>query len=283
MHYLPMEKIKSSIPQLIKSLSAAGIGDFAESIMTTDTFSKIVFKNATINEKEVTLCGVVKGSGMIMPRMATLLSFIVTDAAIGSDLLDEVFKSAVNDSLNCITIDGETSTNDMSLMMANGKAENAPLEKQSSDLQVFASVLHSLLSDLSRLILEDAEGSTKIISIHVKEAFNNEEAKKIAYRVANSTLVKTAFFGEDVNWGRIMAAVGQAEISTIPEKVDIFFDDLMIVKDSFSTGNEKQAKDILKKKEFQVTINVHGGSGTAIVTTTDLTTEYVKINASYPT
>lgn len=280
---LPMEKIKSSIPRLVTSLSPAGFNDFAEAIMTTDTFPKVVLKKCMVNGKEVTLCGVVKGSGMIMPCMATLLSFIVTDADIDSVTLEEVFRDAVNNSLNRITIDGETSTNDMAIMMANGKAGNSILSKHSSDLKLFSSTLTSLLSELGSLVLKDAEGSTKIISIHVKGAMNDEEARKIAYRIANSNLVKTAFFGEDVNWGRIMSAIGQADISSLPDKIDILFDDVIIVENSTSTGNELRAMDIVKKTEFQVTINLHSGSGFAEVGTTDLTTEYVKINASYPT
>jgi glutamate N-acetyltransferase/amino-acid N-acetyltransferase len=280
---LPMNKIQSSIPHLVKSLSPLGLSDFAEAIMTTDTFPKIVVKKDNIDGREVTLCGIAKGSGMIMPHMATLLSFIITNLAIETDLLEEIFREVVDNSFNRITIDGETSTNDMVIIMANGQAGNAILRKQSSDLKTFKNLLNALFSDLNKLILKDAEGSTKIISIRVEEACNNEEAKSIAYKVANSSLVKTAFFGEDVNWGRIMASIGKAEADIDPEQIDVFFDDLMIVEKSTSTGMESRAKDIIKKSEFQVTINLHNGSGVAEISTTDLTTEYVKINSSYPT
>lgn len=280
---LPIDRIKNNISKLVKSLSSPGLNDFAEAIMTTDTFPKIVVKKEMIDGKEVTLCGIAKGSGMVMPHMATLLSFIVTDLSINTNLLEELFREAVNNSFNRITIDGETSTNDMVIMMTNGRAGNSTLQKQSFELQMFKNSLNALFSDLSKLILKDAEGSTKIISIRVKEARSDEEAKGIAYQVANSNLVKTAFFGEDVNWGRIIAAIGNAEADIDNEHIDIFFDDLMIVKNSTSTGMESQAKDIIKKSEFQVTINLHNGSGVAKVATTDLTTEYVKINSSYPT
>ena len=280
---LPVDKIQKAIPQLVKSLSPQGLNDFAEAILTTDTFAKIVVEKESIEGKEVTLCGIIKGSGMVMPEMATLLTFVLTDLAIQGDLLDELLKEAVNNSLNRITIDGDMSTNDMVIMMANGHAGNAPLNKDSNDFNKFKNSLNALFLRLKKLILKDAEGSTKIISIRVEEAKSNVEAKKIAYQVANSNLVKTAFFGEDPNWGRIMAAMGNVEADINPEKIDILFDDLSIVENGTSTVKIDQAKEILKKSEFQVTINLHNGSGSAEVDTTDLTTEYVKINASYPT
>ncbi|RLI70450.1 ornithine acetyltransferase [Candidatus Heimdallarchaeota archaeon] len=279
---LPMDKMKTNIPHLVNSLSPMGLNDFAEAIMTTDTIPKIVMKKAMINSKEVKFCGIAKGSGMIMPRMATLLAFIITDVAINPDLLDDVFIEAVNNSFNRITIDGETSTNDMVIMMANGRAENSFFSKESSDYQTFKSSLNALFSDLSKLILRDAEGATKTIYVRVEEAKSNEEAKKIAFQIANSNLVKTAFFGEDPNWGRILSAIGTVDAEIIPGRIDISFDDVIVVENSTSTGMELQAKQILVKKEFQVTINLHIGQGTAEVGTTDLTTEYVKINASYP-
>ncbi len=278
---LPMDKIKTSIPHLVNSLSPMGLNDFAEAIMTTDTIPKIVMKKSMIDSKEVTFCGIAKGSGMIMPRMATLLAFIITDVSINPDLLDDVFIEAVNNSFNRITIDGETSTNDMVIMMANGRAANSFFPKESSDYQTFKSSLNALFLDLSKLILKDAEGATKTICILVEEAKSNEEAKKIAYQIANSNLVKTAFFGEDPNWGRILSAIGTVDAEIIPERIDIFFDDVIVVENSICTGMELQAKQILMKKEFRVTINLHIGQGTAEVGTTDLTTEYIKINASY--
>lgn len=280
---LPVDKIQKAIPQLVKSLSPQGLNDLAEAILTTDTYPKIVVEKESIDGKEVTLCGIIKGSGMVMPDMATLLAFVLTDMSIQSDLLDELLKEAVNNSLNRITIDGDMSTNDMVIMMANGYAGNAPLNKDSTDFNKFKNLINALFSRLKKLILKDAEGSTKIISIRVEKAKSNEEAIKIAYQVANSNLVKTAFFGEDPNWGRIMAAMGNVEADINPEKIDILFDELSIVENGTSTDKIGQAKEILKKSEFQVTINLHNGTGFAEVETTDLTTEYVKINASYPT
>lgn len=279
---LPIDKIKAAIPRLVNGLSQTGLNDFAEAIMTTDTVPKIVATKARLGGKDVTFCGMAKGSGMIMPRMATLLTFVISDLAVHPDLLHDVFLEAVQQSFNQITIDGETSTNDMVIMMANGRAENSFFQNESSDYHTFTSVLKTLFFDLSKLILKDAEGATKTISIRVEEAKSHEEAKKIAYRIGNSNLVKTAFFGEDPNWGRILSAIGTVDTPIIPDCIDISFDDVMVVKNSTRTGMESRAKQILKKKEFQVTVNLHMGQGWAEVGTTDLSTEYVTINASYP-
>ena len=280
---LPMDTITPHIPRLVATLSPAGLEDFAEAIMTTDTFPKLVMQKERIAGKEITLCGVAKGAGMIMPSMATLLSFIITDVAIERDLLRDLLTEALETSYNRITIDGETSTNDMVIIMANGCADNHILREQSPDLATFRKMLHTLLGDLSHLILKDAEGSTKIIHIRVENARSPEEGKKVAYKVANSLLVKTAFYGEDANWGRILAAVGQAGADIDPERIDIFFDDVMLVKNSTATGAAARAQDILKQAEFRVTIDLHSGSAAAEVATTDITTEYVKINSAYPT
>jgi glutamate N-acetyltransferase/amino-acid N-acetyltransferase len=280
---LPMDTITPHIPRLVATLSPAGLEDFAEAIMTTDTFPKLLMQKERVAGKEITLCGVAKGAGMIMPSMATLLSFVITDAAIERDLLSNLLTEALATSYNRITIDGETSTNDMVIMMANGCADNHILGAHSPDLATFRTMLHSLLGDLSHLILKDAEGSTKIIHIRVENARSPEEGKKVAYKVANSLLVKTAFYGEDANWGRILAAAGQAGADIDPERIDIFFDDVMLVKNSTATGAAGRAQDILKQAEFRVTIDLHIGSAVAEVATTDITTEYVKINSAYPT
>jgi glutamate N-acetyltransferase/amino-acid N-acetyltransferase len=280
---LPMNTITPHIPRLVAALSPVGLEDFAEAIMTTDTFPKLVIKKELLAGKEITLCGIAKGSGMIMPCMATLLSFIITDVAIERVFLKDLLREALETSFNRITIDGETSTNDMVIMMANGNADNHILKKQSPDLKTFRRMLHALLEDLSHLILKDAEGSTKIIHIRVENARTQEEGKSVAYRVANSLLVKTAFCGEDANWGRILAAVGQTGADIDPERIDIFFDDVMLVKNSICTGATARAQDILKQVEFRVTINLNSGSATAEVATTDITPQYVEINSAYPT
>jgi len=280
---LPMETITSNIPRLVANLSPEGLEDFAEAIMTTDTFPKLVMHKDLLAGREVTVCGVAKGSGMIMPNMATLLSFVVTDVAIEPGLLKGLLCEALETSYNHITIDGETSTNDMVIVMANGHAGNPVIASASPELPAFRRMLESLLEDLSHLILKDAEGSTKIVHIHVRNARSSDEAKRVAYRVANSLLVKTAFYGEDPNWGRILAAVGHAGVPLAPDLVDIFFDEVMLVKNSTATGAVAPARGVLQRGEFRVIIDLHSGSATAEVATTDITPEYVKINSAYPT
>jgi glutamate N-acetyltransferase/amino-acid N-acetyltransferase len=280
---LPLERIESHIQNLVSSLSPGGFNDFSEAIMTTDTIPKMIMRKESIADKEITICGIAKGSGMIMPSMATLLAYIITDASIEHMLLEELLKDAVNSSFNALTIDGETSTNDTAIMMANGRAENKTLTRESVEFDQFKMVLKGVLADLAHLILKDAEGSTKIVHISVTNALTREDAKNIAYQVANSALVKTAFFGEDPNWGRIMSAIGQAEATIDPEGLSICFDDIMVVKNSVCTESLDQARDILRKPEFRLTIDVKSGSAGAEVDTTDLTTEYVKINSAYPT
>jgi glutamate N-acetyltransferase/amino-acid N-acetyltransferase len=280
---LPLESVTGNLSRLVSSLSADGIDDFAHAIMTTDTFPKVIMRKFRLAGTEVSLCGITKGAGMIMPRMATMLSFILSDLAIAPDFLRTVFCDAVNESFNSITIDGDTSTNDTALMLANGQAGNPLLKGDSNEADTFRDSLRSLLKDLARLILKDAEGATKMVTIRVIEAKTAEEAKDIAYLVANSLLVKTAFFGEDLNWGRIMAAIGKTEHTIDADSIDILINSVMVVQNSRATGLTSRAEDILKEDEFTVTIDLHRGSAAAEVGTTDLSIEYIKINSSYPT
>jgi glutamate N-acetyltransferase/amino-acid N-acetyltransferase len=280
---LPIERINNQMHRLVESLSPNGLTDFSEAIMTTDTFPKLVLRNETIAGKEVTLCGVAKGAGMIMPSMATLLSFFLTDLLIDRSLLEEIFKEVIQASFNALTIDGETSTNDTAIILANGCAGNEILRGDSPASTTFKNLLKAVADDLSHLILKDAEGSTKIVRIKVTNAQTREDAQKIAYKVANSVLVKTAFFGEDPNWGRIVAAIGNAGAPINPSKINIWFNDVMVVQDSFCAGNIRGAQDVLRLPEFAVTIDLQSGRASADIGTTDLTVEYVKINSEYPT
>ncbi|MDX1778007.1 MAG: bifunctional glutamate N-acetyltransferase/amino-acid acetyltransferase ArgJ [Thermodesulfobacteriota bacterium] len=280
---LPIERINTHLHRLVASLSSTGLTDFSEAIMTTDTFSKTILRKASIAGKDVTLCGIAKGSGMIMPAMATLLAYFLTDLSIERSLLEELFREIIHSSFNALTIDGETSTNDTAIILANGFAGNEILRGDTNEITQFKNLLKGVAEDLSRLILKDAEGSTKIVQIAVKNALTREEAQKIAYKVANSVLVKTAFFGEDPNWGRIMSAIGQAGAAINPAKIAIWFNDVMVAQDSSCTGNIKGAQDILKLPEFRVTIDLQSGTACADIATTDLTIEYVKINSDYPT
>jgi glutamate N-acetyltransferase/amino-acid N-acetyltransferase len=282
---LPIEIISENIPQLVDGLTPDGILSAAEAILTTDTHPKVVWKKETIGAKEITICGIAKGAGMIMPNMATMLSFILTDAAIEAKILENIFKDAIRHSFNSISIDGETSTNDMAIVLANGKAKNPTITEDSEDIERFRNLLLDVLVKLSRMIVKDGEGATKFVEIRVINSKEYHDAAKVAFSVANSSLVKTAFFGEDCNWGRIVSAVGASGVDIDPEKINVAFEDIMVVKNGVGTGiqQEERASKVLQKEEFKVVIDLNSGSSEARVFTTDLSPEYVTINANYRT
>ena len=282
---LPIEIISKNIPQLVEGLTPDGILSAAEAILTTDTHPKVVWKKETIGTKEITICGVAKGAGMIMPNMATMLSFILTDAAIEAETLEKVFKEGIRCSFNSISIDGETSTNDMAMVLANGKAKNPTITGHSQDLGLFRNLLVDVLVKLSSMIVKDGEGATKFVEISVVNSKEYHDAAKVAFSVANSNLVKTAFFGEDCNWGRIISAIGASGVNVDPEKINISFEDIMVVKNGVGTGieQEERASKVLQREEFKVVIDLNSGASNARVFTTDLSPEYVKINANYRT
>ncbi len=278
---LALDKIKRAVPELVRSLSHDGIKDFAAAIMTTDTVPKIVSKSGEIGGKIFSMTGVAKGAGMICPDMATMLCFVCTDAAVSPEFLKEALASSVDKSFNRITIDGDTSTNDTVLLMANGMS-GAKI-KNSSEKKYFAGLLDEVLMTLAKMVVKDGEGATKLVDIIIKGAASQDDAEKIAKTVANSNLVKTALFGEDANWGRIFAAAGRAGVEFDPEVVDILFDDVMIVKNGMSCGDKAEAKatKVLKKPEFVITVDLKAGDGKASVLTCDFSIDYVKINADY--
>jgi glutamate N-acetyltransferase/amino-acid N-acetyltransferase len=225
-----------------------------------------------------------KGAGMIMPNMATMLCFIVTDARIDQAELHQTLVEAADRSFNRITIDGDTSTNDMVLVMASGTAENQVLNRERpEELLAFSLALQALCRDLARQIVADGEGVSKTVTIRVSGVDTDAAAEQIARTVANSNLVKTAFFGEDANWGRIIAAMGRAGVAFDPERVDIAFDGVVMVKDGLGLGREVEAAatQVLREKSFTVAIDLHQGSGRAEVLTGDFSIDYVKINADY--
>jgi glutamate N-acetyltransferase/amino-acid N-acetyltransferase len=256
----------------------------AKAIMTTDTVMKTASTTITIGEKAVKIMGMAKGAGMIMPNMATMLAFVLTDAQISFRQLHGALLKGVERTFNRITIDGDTSTNDMILVMANGAAGNPWIDEGASDYQdIFQQTLEDLLKDLALQIVADGEGATKFITIRVCGAREEMDAEQIARTVANSSLVKTAFFGEDANWGRIIAAMGRSGVRFCPERVDIAFDDVVIVENGLGQGKEaeKSATAILKEKNILVTIDLKDGRGCAEVYTCDFSIDYVKINADY--
>ncbi|MBE0427456.1 MAG: bifunctional glutamate N-acetyltransferase/amino-acid acetyltransferase ArgJ [Nitrospirae bacterium] len=280
---LPMDRIRLRIPELIDQLGKSSIEDVAAAIMTTDTFSKIVNKKLKVDNKIGTIAGISKGAGMIWPHMATMLCFIMTDIAVNQKTLNRVMLDAVKKSFNRITVDGDRSTNDTALVIANGLIGNREVTEKSSSFKVFRNAIHEVTYELSRLIVKDGEGATKVIEIEVKGAVNEKDAEKVAFSVANSNLVKTAAYGNDANWGRIMSAIGYSGVKVREEKIDIHTGNVKVAVKGLGTGKDKEASDALKRKEVKVVINLNSGRSSAKVLTCDLTEEYVKINAAYRT
>jgi len=279
---LPIKKMEEAIPELIHHLSPEGWRSTVEAMMTTDTFPKMEVATCRIKGKPVKLCGMVKGAGMIRPHLATMLSFLVTDAHIKAPLLQKMLERAVETSYNRVTIDGETSTNDTVLLLANGRA-GLSLSRMDRDGEMFQSMLSKVCQNLAESLVKDGEGATKFVEILIRGARGEEDAKRAAYAVAHSPLVKTAFFGEDANWGRILCALGHCGARMNPNRIDVFFDQAPIVKDGMGVGSllEKKAGQMIKKKSFKVTVDLHQGKSQFSVLTTDLSLDYVKINASY--
>jgi glutamate N-acetyltransferase / amino-acid N-acetyltransferase len=280
---LPIKKIEKGIPELVDHLSPEAWMSTVEAIMTTDTFPKVEVATCRVKGKQVKLCGMVKGAGMIRPNLATMLSFLVTDAHIKASLLQRMLEKTAEASYNRITVDGETSTNDTVLLLANGKAGHPCLNRMDRDGEVFQSMLSKVCRNLAESVVKDGEGATKFVEILIRGARNREEAKQAAYAVAHSPLVKTAFFGEDANWGRILCALGHSGVPINPNRIDLFFDKAPIVRNGMGVGSplEERAGQILKNKSFKVIVDLHQGKSQFSVLTTDLSLDYVKINASY--
>ena len=278
---LPMKKIESAVPNLVRSLQPDGIPDLAKSIMTTDTVPKMVSGQGVVEGKSFIVTGVAKGAGMIRPDLATMLCFVFTDVNAASDVLKEALVPAIDRSFNRITIDGDTSTNDTVLMMANGLS-GAVIESLGHK-EIFQKVLDGIFLDLAKQLVRDGEGVTKLVEIIVRGAASDSDARKVADTVAHSPLVKTAFFGEDANWGRIIGAVGRAGVDVDPDRIDLYFDDVQMVKAGMGCGKavEVEATKVLKKAEFTVAVHLNMGQGFGSMITCDFSVDYVKINADY--
>lgn len=282
---LPMDSFEKHVPLLAQSLSSAASDAVSEAIMTTDSFPKLASCQGEAADVPYRVLGIAKGAGMIHPNMATMLGFVLTDAKVEPALLQEAIRRAVDNSFNIITVDGDTSTNDMVLLLANGAAGNAEICLGTAEGERFVEELTGVLLELAKMIVRDGEGATKLARIRITGAASDDDAKKAAASVATSSLVKTAFFGEDANWGRIIAAVGYSGAEVDSEKVEIRFDDVPVVRQGVSTGPEleTQATEVLKQAEFTVTVDLSLGDASADYYTSDLTYEYVKINADYRT
>lgn len=280
---MPMDRVRAAFPAVFSGLSSGTLEDVAQAIMTTDTFPKLAAKTEQVGGIRYTVAGIAKGAGMIMPNMATMLSFIITDAAVEPGFLDSSFRQAVDRSFNAITVDGDTSTNDTCLLMANGMAGNPRITGGSPEGNSFESALNDVLLSLAKQIVKDGEGATKFVEIRVSGAKNDADAKRAALAIANSSLVKTAFFGQDANWGRIFAAVGYSGAEVDQSLLSLHFDEVCMARNGICAGDdaEERGTAVLKQKEFTVTVDLGIGSSSATVYTSDLTHEYVSINADY--
>jgi len=286
---LPIDKIEAKIPQAVRSLDSCTIADFAGAILTTDTCTKMVSRNGTINtsgntsgeEKSFTVMGVAKGSGMIRPDMATMLSYIVTDADISSSLLKQALTHAASRSFNRITVDGDTSTNDTLVCMANG-AGQAVIDNDES-FGVFQAVLDEVCYELAKKVVKDGEGATKVASITVKGALTQQDAFAAAEAIAHSPLTKTAIYGQDPNWGRITAAAGRSGATVDQNKMDLYFGDILLVQNGQwqGKGAEEKAAEIMKKDEISIVLDLNLGDGQDQFLFCDFSENYVKINADY--
>lgn len=288
--HLPIEKIVIGIKTVVSSLETTreAAKRAAEGIITTDTYTKEIAIEVKIDEKPVRIAGMAKGSGMIHPNMATMLSFVTTDANISKEMLDKTLKDSVEDTYNMISVDGDTSTNDMVIVLANGMAQNTPITKENENYCRFKSALDYVNKYLAKQIVNDGEGVTKVLEVIIKGASTKEDARKIAKSIICSNLVKTAFFGEDANWGRILCAAGYSGANFNPEKTSISFSSLGGEILLFTNGepikfDEDKALQILKERKIQILISLQDGNEEATAWGCDLSYEYVKINGEYRT
>ncbi|MDI3281564.1 MAG: bifunctional glutamate N-acetyltransferase/amino-acid acetyltransferase ArgJ, partial [Bacillota bacterium] len=279
---LPMEKIRVGIAQVSRRLSPEGGQEAALAIMTTDTRPKACAVRVELGGVPVTIGGMAKGSGMIHPQMATMLAFLTTDAAVTQPALDRALRRAVNRTFNRLTVDGDTSTNDAVFLLANGLAGNRPLAEEEPELDRFTAALEAVAGFLARAIARDGEGATCLIEVRVEGAPDEEAAEAVARAVANSNLVKTAVFGRDPNWGRILCAVGYAPAEVDPGRADIYLGPVLVARaGSAHPFNEEEARAALSQEEVLIRIALHQGEASASVWTCDLSYDYVRINASY--
>ena len=286
MAYLPTDKIKESIPLLVDNLNADNWLDAAEAIMTTDTIPKAASTSGVIDDSKILVTGISKGSGMINPNMATMLAFIGTNANINAEMLQELIKEVTEKTFNKISVDGETSTNDSFIIVATNKADHKQITSKNKHYEILKDLLMDNAMELSQAIIRDGEGATKFIEIVVEQGENEKECDEIAKVIANSALVKTAFFASDPNLGRILAALGNAQIEGLdPSLINIFLNDLLFAKNGSIAADytELKGSEEMNKNEICLKIQMGRGLATSTMWTTDLSYDYVKINSEYRT
>jgi glutamate N-acetyltransferase/amino-acid N-acetyltransferase len=286
---MDMEKVKKGLEKITEELSEDGGHNAGEAIMTTDTFPKNIAVKVKIGETDVTIAGIAKGSGMIHPNMATMLAFLTTDVSIDKKLLQKGFSESTDDSYNMVSVDGDTSTNDMAGILANGAAGNKKItDENSEDYKIFKEALGFVNKELAKSIAKDGEGATKLIEVTAKNAKTMEDAKKVSKSVITSSLFKAAVFGSDANWGRILCAVGYSGAELIVDKVEIFIKGenqiIQVAKNGMGIDFcEEEVEKILKEEKVGVIVNLNDGEYDATAWGCDLTYDYVKINADYRT
>ena len=281
---LPMDKMEKGIKQAVAELDENGSEKAGNAIITTDTYSKTCTAEVTLGGKQVRLGAIAKGSGMIQPNMATMLCFITTDANIESSLLQKALSEVVEVSFNMISIDGDMSTNDMAIVLANGAAGNDKITTEGEDYEAFKAALHEMCQGLAKRIAADGEGATKFLTVNVKGTKSFADAKTIAMSVAKSPLVKTAFFGEDPNWGRVICAVGYAGVPMDPQKTVVKFGDIPVYANGVGAEFDEEAlRKVMAEHDIVIDIDMGAGEEEATVWTCDFSYEYVKINGEYHT
>ena len=282
---LPMPVMRKAIPTIVPQLSRSGHTNAANAILTTDTKSKEIACQGRVGHHVITIGGMAKGSGMIHPNMATMLAYFTTDATITPQALQRALTQAVDHSFNCISVDGDSSTNDTVLCLANGFTTNPLIQDGTPDWHGFQTLLQYACESLALQICRDGEGATKLVTILIEGTKTNREAKQVGQTIATSMLVKTALFGEDPNWGRIIAAIGRAGVPFNPQHITLKFDEVVVVQKGqrVSIQADHHAQQVMRKQEITVSASLGNGTGTHRLWTTDLSYEYVKINASYTT
>jgi glutamate N-acetyltransferase / amino-acid N-acetyltransferase len=281
---LPVDRVIAGMPAAIANLKQDNWLNAAEAIMTTDIVAKGVSKQITIEGKKITITGISKGSGMIHPNMATMLGYIGTDAAISQTALENIIQYAVNKSFNCITVDGDTSTNDSLILMATGKADNAKIAEDSSEFPIIRDALTEVAIELAQAIVRDGEGATKFMTVRVEGGKSEAECRKVAYAIAHSPLIKTAFFASDPNLGRILAAIGYAGIDDLDvNNMELYLGHVLVAEKGGRAASyqEEQGAAIMQESDILVCVVLNRGSADCTVWTCDFSYDYVKINADY--
>jgi glutamate N-acetyltransferase/amino-acid N-acetyltransferase len=285
MEPLPVERIAAGLPRCVAALAESNWAEAAQAIMTTDTVAKAYSKRIDIGGHGVSVTGIAKGSGMIRPNMATMLGFVATDAAIDQTLLQQATAYAAERTFNCVTVDGDTSTNDAFILAATGRS-GAPeiASSDSQEFRLFLDAVTEVAGFLAQALVRDGEGATKFITICVEGGMNETECRKVGYAIAHSPLVKTAFFASDPNLGRILAAIGYAGIDDLDvAKVDLYLDDVMVAQGGSRAPayREEDGKRVMKQQEITVRVGLNRGASAATIWTCDLSHDYVSINADY--